>query len=163
MADTVSPLDPETPVSLALSGGTIELMSIRGAQVQPASAVLRRLQPIFPDLWALISGGDADTDGPGGNSWEAALDRGLEIGAEHGADIIALVAAVTGRDAAWVGGLSLSDLWRLFFKVVEVNTDFFSRRLLPELAPWIAAVKGAGPTTSSGSSTMAMPDGAATA
>ena len=81
----------------------------------------------------------------------------LQLLAEHGDALLDAVAIGSGKTRAWVDGLTPDDALLLAAKVVEVNTDFFARRVIPRIetlfdsAKSLAAAGGtAGSTPPSG-------------
>jgi len=57
--------------------------------------------------------------------------RGLAV-AERLPEITPLLSAVTGKDEAFIQGLTIDELLTLAGAAIEVNADFFVRRVLPE-------------------------------
>lgn len=73
------------------------------------------------------------------------------LAADHGDTLLATVAAATGKDLAWLDALQSDEFIRLAGKLLEVNADFFTRRVLPEItaaAEKIGKVSGGGLTLS---------------
>jgi hypothetical protein len=75
---------------------------------------------------------------------------------EHGEQVYEALAIATGRPLKFIEDLKLDDIVVLLQKVVEVNLDFFVRRLVPisiqalaELTTKIQALRSAGPTPTS--------------
>lgn len=68
---------------------------------------------------------------------------------EYPDEIITIVAAAIDRDETWVGELTADHLIVLMREIVAVNTDFFTRRVVPELSAaleTISAAQADGPT-----------------
>ncbi len=57
----------------------------------------------------------------------------LAIIGMNGEAVIALVAFATGKDQEWVGKLDAHEFIDLFVAVIEVNSGFFVRVLLPRI------------------------------
>ncbi len=57
----------------------------------------------------------------------------IDIIGRHGELVIAAVAVATGKDSEWVGQLDPHEFLDLFVAVIEVNSDFFVRVLLPRI------------------------------
>ena len=57
----------------------------------------------------------------------------LQLLAEHGDALLDAVAIGSGKTRAWVDGLTPDDALLLAAKVVEVNADFFARRVIPRI------------------------------
>lgn len=79
----------------------------------------------------------------------------IEVATEHTGSLANAVAGATGKPLEWVNGLNLADFIRLAGKLWEVNKDFFTRAVLPEIERVAASVKvngvetaAAGPTPS---------------
>ncbi len=74
--------------------------------------------------------------------------------ATHGEALIEAVAVATGEPAEWLGELEADEFLRLAVEVVEVNADFFVRRVSPALETTVtrltaAMTPGATPSPSS--------------
>lgn len=73
------------------------------------------------------------------------------IAAGHGETLVAAVSAATGKPIEWVENIPPDEFIRLAGKLLEVNADFFTRRVLPEIiaaAEKISKSSGAGLTLS---------------
>lgn len=85
----------------------------------------------------------------------AALFAGDIAGAigRHGESLIEAISIATGEPVEWLGDLEALDFMRLVADVVEVNADFFGRRMAPELSALVkrmtTAITGATPSPSS--------------
>lgn len=86
-------------------------------------AITRLMRPVLADmqqtLERLLSGD---------------LNAGLALIDSHGEAILQAVAVATRRDLDWVEALPVDQALRLIGAVVEVNSDFFQRAVLPVLA-----------------------------
>jgi len=69
----------------------------------------------------------------------AAGDLAAVLGT-HGDALIEAVAAATGEPADWLGELAPDEFLRLAAEVVEVNADFFVRRVAPTLEALTARI-----------------------
>lgn len=68
--------------------------------------------------------------------FDGAGDGGVDIAAllaEHGEHIIEAVAVAVRRPREWVSALPADEFIALAEKIMEVNADFFLRRVLPAL------------------------------
>lgn len=73
------------------------------------------------------------------------------LAADHGETLLAAVSAATGKEMGWLEALPTDEFVRLAGKLLEVNADFFTRRLMPEItaaAERIGKATGAGLTLS---------------
>lgn len=57
----------------------------------------------------------------------------LRAATEHHAGMIEALTIATGADADWLGDLFPDQFLALMVTVIEVNLDFFARRLLPQV------------------------------
>lgn len=57
----------------------------------------------------------------------------LTVLGEHGDELLGAVAIAIDRPRAWVDALAADEALVLVAKVIEVNADFFTRRVLPKL------------------------------
>lgn len=65
--------------------------------------------------------------------WTAAELDVAALVADHGEALIEAAAIATVRPAEWVRGLGLDEFMQLVAAVLEINADFFVRRVLPGL------------------------------
>lgn len=89
-----------------------------------------------------------------GRSLDELAGAGLvELAAEHAEAVIAAVAIATRQDEAVIGDeLDLAELLDLAAAVIEVNADFFARRVVPTVTATVDRLRQlAGPMPSSGS------------
>lgn len=87
----------------------------------------------------------------------AQADMVLRI-AESADEVIGLCALATGESEQWIGELDLAELVRLATVVLEVNADFFIRRLMPaaqEAMESVTARVGQAASSASGESASA--------
>lgn len=99
-----------TPVVLCIAGKEIPVAPIK---VRNIPAFARAAAPVM----AAMASGDL-----------------LAAVAEAGDELIAAVAIATGEPADWLGDLDADDFVRLAGAVIEVNADFFARKLAPAIA-----------------------------
>lgn len=87
------------------------------------------------------------------------MEQGDMLGLlERTDEIIELCALATGVDKAWIGELNGAELLQIATAVVEVNADFFIRRLLPAATEAMQGIAGkVGQLASSSSSGPASP------
>lgn len=105
------PALPPLPVSLLIAGDTLELTPLKVGELP---AFTRAIRPFAERL-----GADPD--------WFALL-------AEHGEAVLDALAIASRRPRAWVEGLDVDEAIRLAEALLEVNADFFVRRVSPEIA-----------------------------
>lgn len=127
MTDVLDTLYPQ-PRRIAAGGETIDVLPLKVRQIPAFS------RAIAPSLQALAA-----------NNWVGAL-------ALHGEALIEACAAATGRSSEWLGELDPDEFLALVTAVLEVNGDFFVRRLLPAIeqaAASLTRILGAMPSPGS--------------
>lgn len=160
MTDALEAIEPSTST---VSYRNQQLL-IKPLEVGAAVKIVRLARPVINSalsLEALPEEGSADL-----------IDLAMDMIERHGDDLFAAVALAAGLeveverdgtkrkepDTAFIAGGDLGDFADLCAKLVEVNSDFFDRRLVPAWqaakAAWVQR-RGAGPTPSSSSSTAA--------
>ncbi len=92
-------------------GSTLEIRPLKVRQIQPFA---RAVSAVLPAVQ--VVGGKLDL---------------LPLVTEHGNDLAQAVAVAVERPLDWVGALDADTFVRLAGAVVEVNADFFVRRLMP--------------------------------
>lgn len=108
------------PVRCKLSSGeTVEVAPIK---VRQLAAVVRAAEPVI----GALAGVAALPPASQGGAFAALLVEQLD-------DVVALVAALTGRTVEWVQDLDLDDLAAVAGAALEVNASFFVRRLRPSI------------------------------
>lgn len=117
-----APADDGLLALLGESGSTYttragEVLELAPIKVRQMAAVARAAAPLSGVLAGMARGGGIDA---------VAL-------AAQGDELAALLAALTGRPAQWVGELPLDDLVGLLSEALAVNVDFFSSRLQPAI------------------------------
>jgi hypothetical protein len=109
-------LGQSTPLSaLQIHGETITVSEFRIAQLPD---VIRTTSDIIGSVRSM--------------STEDALGW-LRLFEDHTADLVQLMALATGKPAAWVSDLSLSEAADVLERVIRVNARFFFQRLGPLL------------------------------
>lgn len=174
-AEAAEALAPE-PRTFTAGGKQYSVTPMRSKQLWP---VLRAGLPIFDGLVRLAGLKPAEAAGSplGGSNTPAGQPAGassmqtllgpeisfvLELLAEHGERLEAIVAVAIGETVGKVGDFEPQELYTAVRVVTEVNRDFFTTKVLPMLGaaqtvPAVAAVlrgaekriSGAGPTPSS--------------
>jgi hypothetical protein len=104
----------------ALTGGPVRTLHLAGADLEITPLVTRELPAMLNAMQPII-GLFAQTP-------EAALQTAL---ISHPDAVINAVAIAARRPREWVDALPLDDLIELAGTVIEVNVDFFARRLVP--------------------------------
>lgn len=127
-----------TPRELTIAGATLEVLPLRVGQIPP---FLRAAGPLIAEI------GLAQPD------W-------IYLFSEHGERLIEAIGIAVGRPAAWVAALEGDEAIRLAAAVLEVNADFFIRRMAPAMVGLAQALEralpaAAGPAPSSASSATA--------
>ena len=144
MSDDLDVLDPAGS-SISFRGEVIE---IRPITVGAVPKLVRTARPVIDRLLELESMPDDDDTA-------ALVGLLLDLLEHHGERVFAAAAICTGKEQGWLEGGDIDEFVGLALKVIEVNRDFFARRLAPLLAGLggsMAAMTGAGPTPSSSSS-----------
>ncbi|MFA7239370.1 MAG: hypothetical protein WC091_04600 [Sulfuricellaceae bacterium] len=101
-----------TPVELSLNGKTLSIVPFK-IGILPEMA-----RTCAPFMDAFKPGAPVD--------W-------LALTIEHGENVFAALALASGQPQTWVEGLTAEEAIRLAQTVIEVNADFFIRRVLPSL------------------------------
>lgn len=106
------PAPIEAPLSVEVGGASLEITPVRVGEIP---ALLRALGPAAEGL------GGAEID------WLALL-------AAHGDGVLDAMAIAAHTTRAWIDALAMDEAVRLAGALLEVNADFFSRRLAPEIS-----------------------------
>ena len=133
------------PKVVTLQGGPVEVWPLRARQFGPFARAVGPLLDEFNRLAALarpVDGGWTVDLAPAG--WAALISA-------HADTVIRAVAVALEKKPEEIGALFLDELVSLAATVVEVNADFFARRLLPTAMAAMGKAL-AGPTPSTGSS-----------
>jgi hypothetical protein len=107
--------------TLQVAGRSVDVSPLRLGEVP---AVARALAPLAAMIAGMVQG-----QGPDAHqmvNWAQAIGQ-------HGAAIIAAIAAASRTEPAWVEQLELDSAAELGQTLVNANADFFMRRLLPKL------------------------------
>lgn len=71
----------------------------------------------------------------------------LQLLGDHGDAVLAALAIALDRPRAWVEQLEAGDALWLISQVIEVNADFFTRQVLPQLDRLLPATPGSTPSS----------------
>ncbi len=140
--DDLSVLEPTT-VTVGYRGETLEITPLKVGQIP---RFLRAVRPMFGAL-----AGQVTSPGVAGGGVELDI---LKLVEDHGEGLIEAAAIAINRKPEWVGGGDADQFALLVKAVIEVNADFFAKRVAPLLGnlPGVEAVNlpsGAGLTASS--------------
>lgn len=116
------------PVEIEIGGEKLAIMPLTIGQL---TRVMKALKPALADI-------------------QGEINLTL-LAADHGETLLSAVSAATGKDVDWLDTLQTDDFTRLAGKLIEVNADFFTRRLLPEITAATSRIEkatGAGLTLS---------------
>ncbi|MDD5330208.1 MAG: hypothetical protein PHX38_09400 [Sulfuricella sp.] len=116
------------PVEIEVGGETI---SVNPLTIGQLTRVMKALKPALADIKDEI------------NITMLAVD--------HGEILLSAVSAATGKPIEWLDALPTDEFIRLAGKLLEVNADFFTRSVLPEItaaAEKISSASGVGLTLS---------------
>lgn len=112
------PAFPPVPVALVIADEALELTPLKVGELP---AFTRAIRPFAERL-----GTEPD--------W-------LSLLAEHGEAVLAALAIASRRPRAWIDGLDLDEAIRLAEALLEVNADFFVRRVSPQIARAAASLE----------------------
>lgn len=112
------PALPPVPVALLVADEALELTPLKVGELP---AFTRAIRPFAERL-----GTEPD--------WLALL-------AEHGEAVLAALAIASRRPRTWIDGLDLDEAIRLAEALLEVNADFFVRRVSPQIARAAASLE----------------------
>ncbi len=118
-------------IEVCVAGETLKLLPLKVGQLP---AFLRAVSPVLQQLRS------TEID------W-------LGLFADRGDDLLSAIAIAVGKPRAWVDALAADEALLLAAKVVEVNADFFSRRVIPRVEQLFAGLQkpaAAGLMSSSG-------------
>lgn len=136
--DDLDVLEPAA-VEVAYRG---ERLQVRPLTIGAVPRLIRAARPITDALmeapWLRGEGG------------EGAFVQGvMDLLEQHADDACRAVAVCMDRDVEWVQGGDFAEFFELASGVLEVNRDFFTRRIASRLGGLLAMARGAGPTPSS--------------
>ena len=112
-ADDLNKIIP-TPVFVEVAG---EKVQIRTIKVKYLSLVLKEIQP-FASVF---------------KQSQENVDL-IQVAMDHIDNVIVLVATLVEKPQEWVEELEIDELVSVFTKLVEVNIDFFIRKVIPSLS-----------------------------
>lgn len=112
------PAFPPVPVALVIADEALELTPLKVGELP---AFTRAIRPFAERL-----GTEPD--------W-------LSLLAEHGEAVLAALAIASRRPRVWIDGLDLDEAIRLAEALLEVNADFFVRRVSPQIARAAASLE----------------------
>lgn len=118
--DDIETMIPQ-PMEVEIRG---EAVSISPLKVRQLPGVLRRLR----GLWRHFEGESPDV---------------MEMLAESSDDLIDAVSVAVEKPRQWIEDLQLNEMIQLVSAVIEVNADFFSRAVLPEIRKAASGIEGA--------------------
>ena len=113
------------PVELLIAG---ELLALKPLKVGQMPAFMRAIAPVMQQLTA------------------PEIDWLLLFG-ERGHDLLSAIAIAVGKPRAWVDELGADEAILLASQVIEVNADFFTRAVLPQMQRLFARAQELAPTT----------------
>ena len=122
--------------TLTIGGDEITIKPLTFGQIPKAS---KMIAPIVKALASAELGGQSLLDLAG--NW-------VEIMAVGGEDLLSLIGWTIGKDRAWFDALGMDDGILLVKTVIEVNSDFFTKRVMPML-PQVSPDSGATSSQSS--------------
>lgn len=123
-AETLDTIVPVAKEPLTIGGKTVTPKVIKVNQVGPVLAAIR---PFNGHIKAAMAA-SADGQNPAQN-----FDV-LEVLEHHTDNLITLVSTLTGEDKTFIENLELDDMIKITVAVMEVNLDFFIRKVLPLLS-----------------------------
>ncbi len=117
----MSDLDTLVPqaIELVIAG---ERLAIHPLKVGQLPGFVRAISPVLQP----IMGGQGVSGAHQGIDW-------LTLLGTHGDDVLAAMAIAIGKPRSWVDGLAADEAIRVAAKVIEVNADFFTRTVLPQI------------------------------
>lgn len=125
MSDELDIIDPQ-PESLTIDGEEMELRPLTVGRLPAFTRAIRPMMPFFQD-------GEFDV---------------VDLLADHGEDLIAAVAIASGRPSPWIEALDPINFVELATAAIQVNMDFFNRRLVPAIQAKASALSAGLPSSS---------------
>ena len=142
MSDDLAVLDPAS-TAVDYVGERLEIKPLTIGQLPK---LVRLARPLIDGL--MDSDFDKLTDG-------AEIGPLLDLLDQHSEGVFDAAALVTGRDREWIESGNPAEFVQLVRTVIEVNRDFFTRKLAPLLAARAKPSNGDGQTASNSSSSAA--------
>lgn len=134
-----------------LESGAVEVLyrgdrlHVRPITIGAVPRLVREARPVINALldatWLTDEGGDG-ADG-------AFLEGALSLVEQHADGVCKAVSICINREADWVQGGNVAEFFDLVSTVLEVNRDFFTRRIVPLLGGRLGIARGAGQMPSS--------------
>jgi hypothetical protein len=138
MTDQLEQLLPE-PALVKAGGLDIEIKPLTIGQIPKITKLLKGV-PLSLDPETIGSG----------EYW-------LGLIGEHGDNIIEVVAVASGQDKNIVSGFPLDDFVKLAVKVIEVNADFFTRKVMPAASQALAGLTSLNSSSATATGTATSP------
>jgi hypothetical protein len=148
--DELDQLLPATH-TLQLAGRQLTLHPIRLGQLP---AILRLARPLIEIHRERMTAAAAACDQPAKVEVEINL---LDLMEQHGDTLLDLCSLLSHTDRAWLDALGLDDALVLVAKLIEVNQDFFARRMGPALMGMMMSSSLTGPVSSPSSGPSSSP------
>lgn len=145
MSDALDVLEPQAR-SVSFRGEGLE---IRPLTVGQLPRLVRVARPVIDALFSQHAAPEMPNEGEPVD--HDTLDLMLDLIGNHGDAVFQAAAIAIGREPEWVAEGDLAEFAELATAVIEVNRDFFVRKLAPLLGgrAAIPASNGDGPTASS--------------
>lgn len=144
---------------LVLRGETLNIKPINTGRLPAFLRAIRPLVDLF-NLDALALSGDLTDPAHAQQAALLMLDQVMPAFLAEPDAVVQAVAVATGKPQAWLDELELDELLILAGACIEVNADFFARRLMPAL---LQMVKGMTPPPTAGSTSPSASSPTATA
>ena len=112
------------PLEITVGGELLELTPIRLGEVPSLARILAPLVGKF---------------GQGEPDW-------LELLGQHGGSLLSALAIASRRPREWIDGLAVDEAIQLAAALLEVNADFFVRRVLPAIESAAALIPSDSPS-----------------
>lgn len=138
-SDDLEVLEP-APTEVSYRGERLEIQPLTIGQLPKFVRIARPVIDMLldADLDSLAAGAD--------------VDLMMDLIDKHGEKVFDAAALITGKPRDWIEGGDPAEFIALALKFVEVNRDFFTRKLAPLLAARAKPSSGDGETVSSSSS-----------
>ena len=109
--------------AVPFNGQTITVCPLELRQTPPFTRLIRYAAPALMRVYGARDAQDGSFE-----------DAFLELIADHGEEIIAAMATACDQDAALIERGTVEDMIPLILAIVEINGDFFAKRVAPMLA-----------------------------